>query len=169
MKIPLITISRIAVVLAMAVLFSTVVSDYAEAKRIPTNVPIAQRVQAQKDYCQIDGGTFTQTKTPFGATITNCTGGGGGLGKCVNMEKFTDCSKPLTRPPDGPYGPAPSTGTNAGGVTTGSGSPVIVGDVGWLGLVASPDSNDGEQDQADQSPGKTKEKAKKKKGGKRKK
>lgn len=190
-KSPVPIISRFAFVLAMALLFGSLLAPVVEAEKIPANgLSIARRVQLQKDMCLSDGGTFTKKKTPFGATITNCIGGTG-TGKCVNTKKHTDCSIPFTPIPVDPNAPAPTsgsaggidtggpgngggpvldgpapTGGNAGGIDTGgagAGGPIILsGNAGGTGAVAKAANSDHER--AVKAP---RDKAKKHCGGKK--
>lgn len=122
--------ARCFMVLAVALMAGAMLAQHVEAKKVPANgVSIAKRVQAQKDFCDVDGGTFEATETAFGSTITTCTGAEG-AGTCVNTVQSTNCHPPLTRPTedvstpptggvfDEPSGPPPgaveagSTGVN---------------------------------------------------------
>jgi hypothetical protein len=114
--------SRMLLVLAIAMMAGAMLAQHVDAKRMPANgASIASRVQAQKDLCDIGGGTFESSKTAFGSTITTCTGGDGGAGTCVNTTQSTNCHPPLTQstedvviPPTGgvfeePPGPLPGS------------------------------------------------------------
>ncbi len=95
-------LARIAAVFAVAFLLSSALIDGVEAKRIPTDAPIANRVQNQKDLCGIEGGDFSSKDTAFGSTITKCKGGNKGDWTCVNTAQSTDCHKGLVRPDEKP-------------------------------------------------------------------
>jgi hypothetical protein len=82
-------------------------------------------LQAQKDFCEVEGGTFESKETAFGSTITSCTGAEG-AGTCVNTEQSTNCHPPLTRGDEDVYTPPTGgvfeepTGPTAGDVEVGS-------------------------------------------------
>jgi hypothetical protein len=114
---------RRVLTLLAATLASGVLAPRVDAKRRPANgASIASRVQGQKELCDIGGGTFDESKTAFGSTITTCTGGDGGAGTCVNTEKSTECYRGLTRPPENvnipPIGGVYDPPTSGGGVYT---------------------------------------------------
>jgi hypothetical protein len=85
---------------------------------------IAKRVQAQRELCEIGGGTLDVKNTAFGSTITTCNGGEGDGYTCVNTAKSTKCHQAFTAPPDNVYTPPtggvydPPTGGGGGTWTT---------------------------------------------------
>lgn len=158
----LVAISRVALVLVMALLLGSLLAQSVDAKKMPANgASIAKRVGAQRDLCEVGGGSFESKETAFGSTITTCTGGDGGAGTCVNTKQSTNCHR-LARPTENVQTP-PTGGVyeepSAGGVT-----PVVAGGAVVNSRFASADSDD--QDHETKA---NHGKAKKNKGGKRKK
>jgi len=108
------TISRLVLLVVMALLVGTMLAQGADAKtRTPKLPSVERRVQGQRDLCGIAGkGKMSTTTTPFGATITDCKGGTEDGTHCVNTKNSTNCTKPRTQPLPVTGGMAPPS--NAG-------------------------------------------------------
>jgi hypothetical protein len=92
-------VSRFFMVLAVTAMAGAFLAQNVDAKRIPANgVSIAERVQNQRDNCELGGGTLEETNTAFGSTITKCKGGKEDGYTCVNTAQSTNCHKGLVRP-----------------------------------------------------------------------
>jgi hypothetical protein len=167
-KVPVLNISRFALVLAMALMLGSLLAQSVDAKRIPANgVSIAERVQNQRDICELGGGTLEATNTAFGSTITKCKGGKEDGYTCVNTAPSTDCHKGLVRPEQDPF--TPPTGGVYEEPVYGAGSQVgTVTGTAARGLHAAKDTDDEPRGEAARKD--TKNKGKKgKAGGKRRK
>src|SRR4051794_15486705 len=114
------TLSRRLLVGVGALFFGgALLTPHVAADRVPAHgASIADRVENQKELCQLEEGDFSESKTAFGSVITKCTGGNRGDRTCVNTAQSTDCHKPLTRPP-GNIPPPPTTGDNTTRVSAG--------------------------------------------------
>jgi hypothetical protein len=77
------------------------------------------RAKAQSDACAIDGGKatkeyeFSRGSTEWTSITMKCKGGKSDGWTCVNTPSKTECTRPLTRPEESPYGDVPGGGTNA--------------------------------------------------------
>jgi hypothetical protein len=99
-------LSQLLMAVAVTFVFGATLDGSADAKvnTIKTNVSIKKRVQAQRELCEIGGGTLSVSERR-GGTTTTCHGGDSDGYTCTNSKKSYRCFQTLTNPP----------GTKAGG------------------------------------------------------
>jgi hypothetical protein len=115
-------ISRLILALTVALVMGSMLVPDAGAWKAKTKTPIGVRVEAQLNLCDVQGGTSSVGRTPFGSSTVTCTGGSQGDWKCTNSKKHTSCNPAYTPPPPSPLddivAPPPSgvDGDPGGGV-----------------------------------------------------
>ena len=126
-------VSRLVLSVAVAFLLGAALAQGADAKGVKARTSIADRVQTQKDTCEIiGGGTLEVTPSPFQPgrsggepvnMITRCKGGTEGGTTCNHTENQTTCRQAVTRAPgdlvpppgDGAVAEEPTGGGNGAG------------------------------------------------------
>lgn len=96
-------ISRL--MLAVALLLGLAVAESVDAKIIRAQTSIKERVQGQRDHCELIGGgelkvtTYTQPQRPAGQQTvkTECSGGADNGMTCTFTPKYSSCEKARKR------------------------------------------------------------------------
>ena len=102
-------VSRMLIALTLALLIGGAISQDAFAWKKQTHTTISNRTQAQKDLCDVSGGSFESTEY-YGSwtnghqlikTKTTCTGGENPQ-TCTNTKDYTECTSGFVVQPKGP-------------------------------------------------------------------
>ena len=93
-------LSQLLMAMAVTLVFGTTLAENVDAKvnTVKTNVSIKKRVKAQRELCEIGGGTLSVDKRP-GGTTTTCNGGDSDGWTCTNAKKSYRCHRTLTHSP----------------------------------------------------------------------